>query len=89
MSASGPQLSVALPPELVDALAERVAERIGESHAATSEPWVDVDRAAAHLSCKRQRIYDLVSKGDLPHRRDGRRLLFRCSDLDRWLAPGS
>ena len=44
--------------------------------------------AAEHLACKPQRIYDLVSQERLPFRRDGRRVLFRRSDLDEYLEKG-
>src|SRR3954453_11743704 len=50
------------------------------------EPWVGVDDAAEHLGCKRQRVYDLVYRRAIPHRKDGSRLLFRLSDLDAWLS---
>lgn len=47
--------------------------------------------AARHLGCKPRRIYDLTSRRDLgriPHRKEGRRLLFRLSEIDRWLDWG-
>ena len=50
------------------------------------EPWIDVQAAADHIACKRQRIYDLVHADRIPHHRDGSRLLFRRSELDAWLA---
>jgi excisionase family DNA binding protein len=53
--------------------------------AGASEPWIGVDEAAVHLACRPQRIYDLVSQRRLPFRRDGRRVLFRRSDLDGYL----
>jgi len=47
--------------------------------------------AARHLGCKRQRIYDLVARRQasaIPHRKEGARLLFRLSELDRWIERG-
>ncbi len=82
-------LQLELPDELVDELARRVAERIGAPSG--PEPWVGVSEAAAHLSCKPQRIYDLVHRQDetrIPHRKEGGRLLFKLSELDRWLERG-
>jgi excisionase family DNA binding protein len=66
---------------LADRVAALVAARLGPSHGA----WIGVREAADYLACKPQRIYDLVSQGRLPHRRDGRRVLFRRADLDRYL----
>jgi excisionase family DNA binding protein len=37
------------------------------------------------LACKRQRIYDLVSRRTIPHRKEGSRLLFKLSHLDAWI----
>jgi excisionase family DNA binding protein len=71
----------------LDRLAELVAERL-DGHGGP-EPWIGVQQAAEHLACKRQRIYDLVHAGRIPHHRDGSRLLFRRSELDRWLERGA
>jgi excisionase family DNA binding protein len=63
---------------------ERLRELVGDQRAGP-EPWIGVADAAAHLACKRQRIYDLVHADRIPHHRDGSRLLFRRSELDEWL----
>jgi excisionase family DNA binding protein len=65
-------------------LAELVAERLGSAPDGP-EPWVGVRKAAAHIACQPQRIYNLVHERAIPYRKDGSRLLFRLSDLDRWL----
>lgn len=69
--------------DALDALAELVADKLSANH--EPEGWVGVDRAAEHLNCKPQRIYDLVYRDAIPFRKDGARLLFRLSDLDSWL----
>ena len=82
-------LNLELPGELVDEIARRVAERIGAERG--PEPWVGVAQAAVHLDCKPQRIYDLVHRQDesrIPHRKEGGRLLFKLSELDRWVEQG-
>jgi hypothetical protein len=79
-------------PALFDALVDRVAERLARCSEPTIEPWVGVTEAARHLGCKPQRIYDLVSRravSGIPHRKEGGRLLFRLSQLDRWLDSGA
>jgi len=81
-------LSLALPPELVEVVAERVAELLAERHAPEPEPWIGVALAAEHLACPKSRIYALVSAQRIPHEKDGSRLLFRRSDLDEWLEQG-
>jgi excisionase family DNA binding protein len=66
---------------LLDAMAEKVAERI----APPPEPYIDADKAAEYLACDRRRIYDLVERRAVKSYRDGRRVLFRHSDLDSYL----
>ena len=80
-----------IPDALIDSIADEAARRVEARQARSPEPWVNADRAAEHLACSRQRIYDLVyarSISGIPFRKDGPRLLFRLSDLDAWLADG-
>ena len=53
---------------------------------ARDEPrWLNSDEAARYLGCPRSRIHDLVQLRRLEPARDGRRLLFRTTDLDAYL----
>ncbi len=80
-------VSIPLPAIVVDLLVERTVQRLGASTAVV-ESWVGVDSAATHLACKRQRIYDPVSRRAIPHRKEGTRLLFKLSHLDAWIEGG-
>jgi excisionase family DNA binding protein len=80
-----PELSFRLADEDLDLIAERVVRRLGAGASGSAESWVDVAAAASHLACRPQRVYDLVSQGAVPHRKEGRRVLFRLSELDAWL----
>jgi excisionase family DNA binding protein len=83
--------SLAVPDELIDAIADEAARRVAAREDRQPESWVSADRAASHLACSRQRIYDLVharTVSGIPFRKDGPRLLFRLSELDAWLADG-
>ena len=72
--------------ELDDAALERLAELVADRlDGRGPEPWVGVPEAARYLDCGAQRIYNLVHARAIPHRKDGARLLFRLSELDRWL----
>lgn len=73
------------PPELVEAIAEGVAERVATKSPSPQVAWMDVDAAAEYLACSPQRIYDLVSLGRLRPAKDGRRSLFRREWLDEVL----
>ena len=84
------ELSIALPPELVEALAERVLE-LAEQRGLLEErgpvsPWMNAAEAADYLRCGRQRVYDLRSADRLvPDGYDGARPLYRRETLDAYL----
>lgn len=63
-------------------------ERVAVPVAPAAEPWVGVVRIAQHLDCREDHIYELAKRTDhrrIPHRREGRRLLFKISRVDEWL----
>jgi excisionase family DNA binding protein len=50
------------------------------------EGWLNADQAATYIGAAgRERIYDLARQGDIPVHRDGRRLLFRPSEIDNYI----
>jgi len=72
------ELRFQIPDELVDTIAERVAERLERP----AEAWLDVDAAAEYVAAPRSRIYDWIAQERVECRRDGRRVLFRREWLD-------
>lgn len=48
---NGSALSLAFPPELVEAIAERAAEMLADRRAPELEAWIGVEEAAEHLAC--------------------------------------
>ncbi len=79
--------SLSVPPELVDALAERVAALIAEQATPVPLPYLTVEEAAEYLGRPRSRVYELVAQKRVRHYREGRALLFRREDLDACLTP--
>jgi hypothetical protein len=82
-----------LPEELVDAITERVLERIADrlprDGAATG--WLrGADAIARYLNCPRSRIYTLSSERTrgCPIRHDGAVLIAKPAELDEWLVNG-
>jgi hypothetical protein len=76
--------------ELVERIAERAAELIGERERG-KEPdgWLrGADRIAAYIDAPRSRVYALVSARRIPVHHDGSALIARRSELDRWLVQG-
>lgn len=80
------EITITLPTEVVEELTRRVTEAVARSVEALRVPdLLTTTQAAAYLNCKRQRIYDLRSRGDLPVVREGGRILIRRGDLDALL----
>lgn len=53
-------------------------------------PYLSTEEAASYLRYASARsLYNAVTRLHIPHRRCGRKLLFRCDELDRWLAGES
>jgi excisionase family DNA binding protein len=71
---------------LTDAQLDEIARRAAALVPAPAvSPWLTSEQAADYLACSRDRVHDLCQLGKLHPRRDGRRLLFRASDLDDYL----
>ncbi len=85
MSANGVHLE--LPDELLDAIADRVLERLAAPPA--PDEWLrGADAAAGYLGCPVSRVYALTSAGRIPFQKDGSALLFRRAELDEFIRNG-
>jgi excisionase family DNA binding protein len=83
-------LPLLVPGELVEAIAQRVAELLREHNGPPVEiasPWLDVAGACAYLGFSRDRLYKLTAAGAIPCRkkRGGQGLLFHRAELDAWI----
>ena len=84
----GCELTLLVPEELLQALAELVAARVRELPPAPEpSPWLDFDAAREYLHFSRDQLYKLTAARAIPFRkkRGGQGLLFHRGDLDRWL----
>ena len=83
-------LRVEIDEELIEQIAERAAELIGErTEAKVPDGWLrGADRIAAYIDAPRSRVYALVSARRIPVHHDGSALIARRSELDRWLVQG-
>ena len=82
------ELTLHIPQELLDALAELVAARVGEQLPTRVEsPWFDFEGAREYLRFSRDQLYKLTAARAIPFRkrRGGQSLLFHRDELDRWL----
>jgi len=86
VSAIEGHVELTLSAEQLDVLADLVAERLAASPA--DDGWLSTAQAADYLGCTPDRLHDLVARRALKHGRDGRRLRFKRSDLDAYVAGG-
>ena len=70
---------------VVETIVERVAALLETRHAADAPTWLNVDTAAQYLGWPKKRLYNLVAANQIPHRKQGNRLLFHRGELDAWL----
>ena len=80
-------VSFDLTPEVLEAIAVRVAQLLAErgetATAPTSSRWLSIGEAADYLRCSKQHVYDLRSSGRLSRHGDGGRALVDRDELDQ------
>jgi hypothetical protein len=86
-------LTIDLPPELIEQIAERAAELIAERHggAAGEDGWLrGAAKIADYIDSTPSRVYALAERRppEIPVHRDGSALVARRSELDVWIAAG-
>jgi len=67
---------------LVDLVTAAVLDRLSDLQ---GSPWLNVAAAAEYLGWPKKRLYNLVSANEIPHRKQGNRLLFNRHELESWL----
>src|SRR5690242_6393249 len=81
-------LSLDFPPELVHAIAERVAKILAERDAPTTDGWLrGAEAIGCYIDAPPSRVYALAAcrPSRIPVERDGSALIARRSDLDTWV----
>jgi len=94
MANQRPAVALPLPPELVDALAEAIAELVvagvADQLGARAEPglpWLDFEEACAYLGFSPDVLYKLTAARAIPFRKKngGQGLRFHKAELDAWM----
>jgi excisionase family DNA binding protein len=90
MDESGRSVELVVPQQLIDAIAERVAdlvlERLDEvPRGAIAGRWMRSGEAAEYLGWNRSALYKRISRHAMPHYKVDGILLFKSEELDAWL----
>lgn len=85
---SGSEVTFSLPADVLEQIAQRVAELLAAEPAAPGRRWLTVAEAADHARCSAQRIYNLRSAGQLSRTGDGGRALVDREELDDLICRG-
>jgi excisionase family DNA binding protein len=88
VATDNPALNLALPPTLIEAIAQRAADLVLhqlETARDQTSPYLTIPEAATYARCKRQRIDDLLSARRLTRYKDGRRTLVLRAELEAHL----
>ncbi|MGO9790532.1 MAG: helix-turn-helix domain-containing protein [Solirubrobacteraceae bacterium] len=79
-------LTIRLDPDQLAELERGLAARLAS--VTTTQRWLDLNEAASYIRAPTSRIRKLVMTREIPHHRDGRRLLFRRDELDEFIRNG-
>ena len=89
-NAGNPSQSTDRSPTLASLLADRDANAHATSHHAAREPApdddvIDVAGVGRMLHVGRNKVYEMVARNEIPHRRFGRGIRFSRTAIMRWL----
>jgi hypothetical protein len=78
-----------LPPELLDAIAERVAAILAAREAPADDGWLrGAEAIADYIGSTASRVYALVSARRIPVEHDGAAIVAKRRALDAWIEQG-
>jgi hypothetical protein len=83
------ELSLPVPAELFEQLAQRAAEIVLERQASRDNGWLrGAKEIADYIQAPKSRVYALSSAGRIPVEHDGSTLVAKPAALDEWLRNG-
>lgn len=71
-----------------DVLGKVLPGYLPPSDSSSQDQLFNIQEAADYLNLAKQTIYGFTSRGQIPHIKKAKRLLFRKSELDQWLMEG-
>ena len=83
--AEGTAITIAIPEDVLDQIAERVAAIVVERLSGKNLTWLDEAGAAEYLCLPAKTVGNLGRAGALPRHVVGRRVLYNVAELDEWV----
>jgi hypothetical protein len=82
-------LTLDLPPDVIEAIAERAAELLAERQPVADDGWLrGAEQIATYIDSTPSRIYALTSARRIPVEHDGAAIVAKRSTLDTWIKEG-
>jgi excisionase family DNA binding protein len=76
-------VQVALSPEELEAIAQRVAELVAQRH--DGDGYLNATQAADFVGLSLKALYARVARGQIPFKRKGKRVFFSRAELRAWM----
>jgi excisionase family DNA binding protein len=76
-------VQIDLPPDVVEQIAQRVAEILADRVQDERVEWLTLEQAAERLGCTAEAVRMRANRGRLERRSQGRRVYVRAADVDR------
>jgi len=82
---SGLGFTLDLPEDAVQQIADIVEQRVAARVSMQVSPWMTLPQVCEYMSAPKSRIYKLTSSNELPHYKEGGRLLFHRAEVDAYI----
>jgi excisionase family DNA binding protein len=75
--------------EFIDQIADKVIKKLlhlkPEEKLKTEDRYLTVEELAQYMGYSKQWIYNNYKRKGIPHEKPGRKLLFKLSEIDKWI----
>lgn len=68
---------------------EEINQRLENQYSGSYNAWLNVDQAADYLHVSKSWIYKRTMNNEIPFHKPSKKLMFRRSELDNYIATGS
>lgn len=81
----GTAFTLDLPDDAVERIAQIVEQRVAQRIVEQISPWMTLPQLCEYINAPKSRVYKLTSTRELPHYKEGNRLLFHRAEIDEYI----